>query len=385
MIYENLKKNQKIIKKVILPKISINFVDGAFVEITDCHIDDEYTIQMFNDGRLHYQSKLKKNMWSRSGIKYFVNWNIKIHNSKSKEIILDYNVNFENKRVYIAFDSSSIGDTLAWIPYVEEFRKKHNCEITVSTFHNYLFIEQYNNIQFVNPGQIVQNIYAMYKIGWYYENDQFKSSQNPKDFKLLPLQQTICDILGLEYTEIKPLLRQPNIQKQKKVGLGLHSTAQAKYWNNPGGWQRVVDYLKGIGYEVVIYSKENDGYMGNFHPKGATKFKGGSLQEVIDDLSTCDLFIGLGSGLSWLAWSCGLPVVLISGFSKPYSETVTDTYRVFNENVCNGCFNTHKLDAGDWNWCPVYKGTERQFECTKQITAEMVIDKINEALKVTSI
>lgn len=142
MIYENLKKNQKIIKKVILPKISINFVDGAFVEITDCHIDDEYTIQMFNDGRLHYQSKLKKNMWSRSGIKYFVNWNIKIHNSKSKEIILDYNVNFENKRVYIAFDSSSIGDTLAWIPYVEEFRKKHNCEITVSTFHNYLFIEQ---------------------------------------------------------------------------------------------------------------------------------------------------------------------------------------------------------------------------------------------------
>jgi autotransporter strand-loop-strand O-heptosyltransferase len=117
--------------------------------------------------------------------------------------------------------------------------------------------------------------------------------------------------------------------------------------------------------------------MGNFHPKGITKFESGSIERLIEDMASCQFFVGLGSGLSWLAWALKLPVVLISGFSEEYSETTLDTYRVINKNVCNGCFNRHQLDAGDWNWCPDYKGTERQFECTKQITSKMVIDEIN--------
>jgi hypothetical protein len=49
-------------------------------------------------------------------------------------------------------DSSAIGDTLAWFPYLEEFRKKHNCELVVSTFHNEWFIKTYKDIEFVKPG-----------------------------------------------------------------------------------------------------------------------------------------------------------------------------------------------------------------------------------------
>ena len=130
----------------------------------------------------------------------------------------------------------------------------------------------------------------------------------------------------------------------------------------------------------MVYSNEGDGYMGNHYPKGVTIYKGGNLQEVINDLSTCEFFIGLGSGLSWLAWACNLPVVLISGFSEKWAETKLDTFRVINENVCHGCFNKERLDAGDWNWCPLHKGTDRQFECTKQISSEMVINEINKLL-----
>lgn len=177
-------------------------------------------------------------------------------------------------------------------------------------------------------------------------------------------------------------LNLPKIEKKKKgkVGIGLHSTAQAKYWNNPTGWQEVVNHLNGLGYECVIYSREDDGYMGNIHPKGIKKFKGGNLQEVIDDLSECEFFIGLGSGLSWLAWACKLPVVLISGFSEKWAETTLDTYRVINENVCHGCFNSERLDAGDWNWCPLHKNTDRMFECTKEISSDMVIKEINKII-----
>ena len=94
-------------------------------------------------------------------------------------------------------------------------------------------------------------------------------------------------------------------------------------------------------------------------------------------MSTCNFFIGIGSGLSWLAWTLNIPTVLISGFSDPISEFEgEDVVRIFNNSVCNSCFNRHKFDPGDWNWCPDQRGTERQFECTKSITGKMVINKI---------
>jgi hypothetical protein len=77
--------------------------------------------------------------------------------------------------------------------------------------------------------------------------------RHPSDFKLGPLQKTATDILGLEYKEVKPLIKNPNKLKKKRVGLGIHSTAQSKYWNNPKGWQDITDYLISLGYEVIIY------------------------------------------------------------------------------------------------------------------------------------
>ena len=269
---------------------------------------------------------------------------------------------------------------MAWTPFIREFKDKHGCELIVSTFMNNIFRESYPDIEFVEPGIVVNNIHAMYKIGWFYKDGEFDINRNPSDFKKEPLQKTASDILGLDYKETRALLKVPNIEKKKKVGIGIHSTTQAKYWNNPTGWQEVVDYLISLGYEVVLYSKENDGYMGNFHPKGITKFEAGSIERLIEEMASCEFFVGLGSGLSWLSWSIGLPTVLISGFSEEYSETISDTYRVINKNVCTGCFNRHRLDSGDWNWCPDHKGTDRQFECSKKITSTMVINQINKIL-----
>jgi autotransporter strand-loop-strand O-heptosyltransferase len=242
-----------------------------------------------------------------------------------------------------------------------------------STFWNDLFEKQYPNIKFVNPGSNVNDLYAMYNIGWYYADNNIDYTRNPQDFKKISLQQTATDILGLQFSHIKAKLDLPTVQKKKKVGLGIHSTTQAKYWNNPTGWQEITDYLTQRNYEVVILSKEEDGYMGNKHPIGANKFPSGSINDLIKEMLSCDFFIGIGSGLSWLAWTLNLPIILISGFSTPTSEFSGDNvYRVFNESVCNGCFNRYKLDAEDWNWCPDNKGTEKQFECTKSILFEDV-------------
>jgi autotransporter strand-loop-strand O-heptosyltransferase len=352
-----------------------HYVCQPFFEIKG-QSDNKFDIKMYDSEDIVYQNSLPINSWVKLNREYYTDWETKVW--ENGELIYNNKINLNGERVYISFGSKSLGDTLAWFPYVEEFRKKHNCELVVSTFMNFLFVGQYPDISFVEPGDIVQNIKAQYRLGWFYNEDgSVNYNMTPSDYKKQPLQKTATDILGLEYNEIRPKLNLPNTSKKKKVGIGFHSTAQAKYWNNPDGWQKVVDYLISLGYECMIYSKEGDGYMGNNYPKGVTIYEGGNLQEVIDDLSTCEFFIGLGSGLSWLAWACKLPVVLISGFSEKWAETKLDTYRVINENVCHGCFNSEKLDAGDWNWCPLHKDTDRMFECTKRISSDMVIKEIN--------
>ena len=102
------------------------------------------------------------------------------------------------------------------------------------------------------------------------------------------------------------------------------------------------------------------------------------IEDRISDLLQCEFFIGLGSGMSWLSWSLEVPTVMISGFSLPSMEFLDKTLRIINKNVCHGCFSNteHKFDRGDWWWCPVHKGTDRYFECTRTIKPEDVFIKI---------
>ncbi len=376
VISNNMSLNEPIKNDYVFNQ---HFVVNPFFEILG-ESNNNFEVRYYDGNNdLIYQNTLPINHWVRLNREYYTKWKTEVY--ENGELIYNNILNLENKRVYISFGSKSLGDTMAWIPYCEEFRKKHNCKLIVSTFMNSLFVDQYPEIEFKEPGEIIPNIYAQYRLGWFYKEDGiFNSDIHPIDIKRQPLQKTATDTLGLDYKEIRPKLKLPNTPKKKKVGIGFHSTAQSKYWNNPDGWQAVVDHLDALGYECMIYSREGDGYMNNHYPKGVTMFKGGDLQEVINDLTTCEFFIGLGSGLSWLAWACKLPVVLISGFSEKWAETTLDTYRVINENVCHGCFNKERLDAGDWNWCPLHKGTDRQFECTKQITSEMVIKEINKIM-----
>jgi autotransporter strand-loop-strand O-heptosyltransferase len=92
-------------------------------------------------------------------------------------------------------------------------------------------------------------------------------------------------------------------------------------------------------------------------------------------------FIGLSSGLSWLAWAAGTKVLLISGFTHPINEFATP-YRVINWHTCNSCWNDprERFDHGDYLWCPRHAGTARQFECTRLITSAQVISKLDAML-----
>jgi len=389
----NSTKILKIPFKKLQNKFSCNFVDGAFIEVTGPE-EKQYKV-VFTDQdtqTILHDTTISTNMWTRTNIKYFINWLVQVYDASNNELVFEHKYNPEGKRVYIHMDSSAIGDTLAWFPYVDEFRKKWNCHVITSTFHNDWFIDEYPELEFITPGVEVFDLYAMYGVGWHYESDAVVNySKVPRDFKALNLQQTSTDILGLEYTEIKPKIKlpqEPSPLKEKYVVIAPHASAHAKYWNYPRGWQTVIDYLNKQGYKVVMITQEpwgdkwHDSKLGGTLKGIINKTGDFSLEERINQIKHADAFIGVGSGLSWLAWATGTPVILISGFSEPHTEFTCERVFPKRSNVCTGCFNREWLNPGDWEWCPDHKGTLRQFECTKNITPNMVISALQKTLNI---
>ena len=234
-IYNRVKKND------IDNQIIHNFVDGAFLEIRG-NLNRKYNVSFFDnsDGTLIYGTESVTNTWSKTNRKWFTDWKLKVDSDNGS---IEYTFDLKDKRVFIVFESSSLGDTLAWMPYVEEFRKKHNCKVILSTFHNYLFESEYAEIEFVNPGSSVENIYALYRVGVFYSEDGVDFNRHKTDFTKLSLQEIACDILGLDYEEIRPRIKhiEPMSSDKPYICIANHSTAQSKYWNNPTGWQELVD------------------------------------------------------------------------------------------------------------------------------------------------
>jgi autotransporter strand-loop-strand O-heptosyltransferase len=186
--------------------------------------------------------------------------------------------------------------------------------------------------------------------------------------------------LGVDYKEVVADVTVPPMGRptdKKYICIAPQSTSQAKYWNNPDGWQKLVDHFNNSGYEVFYVSKENPNdpaYSSRINGlRGFVDRSGLDLNIVLNDIKHCEVFIGLGSGLSWAAWALKKPVVLISGFSDPSIEFSTNCERIINKNVCHGCWSRKYFDKGDWMWCPDNKNTERQFECTKSISSDTVI------------
>uniref|UniRef100_UPI001F3E7EBF autotransporter strand-loop-strand O-heptosyltransferase n=1 Tax=Cronobacter sakazakii TaxID=28141 RepID=UPI001F3E7EBF len=257
-----------------------------------------------------------------------------------------------------------------------------------------LFAPVYPQLQFYAPENWASQRthreppYATWRVGLFFQGDLDKQ---PFDFRAVGLHRTAGHILGVDPSEIVPDLRvhSPRQIAEPYVCIATQSTSQAKFWNNGTGWHEVIEFLKAQGYRVLCIDKERvvgRGYVWNKIPHGAEDFTGNlPLRDRVALLEHAEFFIGLGSGLSWLAWGCRIPVVLISGFSLPASEFYTP-WRVINTHVCNGCWDDVRLnfDHQDYFWCPRHKGTDRQYECTRFITGKQVIGHLRRLISLKS-
>jgi autotransporter strand-loop-strand O-heptosyltransferase len=175
-------------------RFSMSFVQKAHFEINGIS-NKKFKVSFINGkNQLVYQTEMSSGMWSSPSKTYFEKWKILVDDG---EKLLEFNYDCTGKRVYISMDSSSLGDTIAWIPYIDEFRKKWNCQVITSTFWNKLFKKSYPDIEFVEPGTVVHNLYAMYVLGWFWNKDK-----EPEEPNTIPLQKAASNILGLEFKEL---------------------------------------------------------------------------------------------------------------------------------------------------------------------------------------
>ena len=124
----------------------------------------------------------------------------------------------------------------------------------------------------------------MYTIGWFYNTDKEPVLPN-----IIPLQQTITNILGLEFKEIKPNIHttiHPRPYKNKYVTIATNSTSGCKFWTKEG-WQELIDYLHNLGYKVINVSKEDNPF------KNANKIKNTSIHHTMNVIHHSEFFIGL--------------------------------------------------------------------------------------------
>ncbi len=357
-------------------KIITTYDGGPKVEILG-DSDLQYHIEFIDSDKneVIHSDTISNNMWTKCSRTWFTNWVIKVNGKVIDEF------NLKNKTVHIIHHSKSMGDCIAWAPYAVEFQKKHKCKVILSTFHNYWFEnkKEYKNITFKNIDEEVK-CYVRYPIGWFRSDNQDwdNPSRNPQQVNLRRLQQTATDILGLEFKELNfgiELGNGPIPMEGKYVVFAPQATAGCKEWEY-SKWVELASKFKDEGYKVVVCSLRPWNIPNTLDINR-------SLETTTTYIRHANIFIGLGSGLSWINWAIGNYTYMINGFVKEGHEFTSNLTKITNDK-CIKCWNdpVHVFDPGDWDWCPVYKGTKLQHICQKSITSDQVFNIIKKDLEI---
>ena len=294
------------------------------------------------------------------------------------------------RKILIEAKNLSIGDTVASMPYISKFQEVNSEDKIIVLIREGLvshFQPVYSNLEYVKEDS----------------NEIFDKVIHLRYNYNKPIQVGYAEQMGF----INPPYIRPNISipdgerpiKNKYVAIGIHSTAQLKYWNHPLGkrvqrespyWNDLCGMIRKEGLTPVVVeqhemfgAKESDFYK-NGLPSKANKKYGQPFTDSMNLIYHAEFYIGLSSGMSWVAHAMGKPVAMIANFTEDWNEfdlSLADYIRITNKNVCHGCWNMVDKEFeydpfADWYWCPRNKGTDKQFECHTSITPQDVFDEI---------
>ena len=361
------------------PRWRLEYQDGPKLTIEEAG-SEPLRAEFWDGTDLVWQATdLKTDHWYKPARNWWTEWTLKLYSND--RLIHTETLSLEGQALTVVMASSSLGDTLSFMGQLHTVIDTHKLSrVYVKTHKPWLFDKAWyleRNIEIIDWS--VPNKGALMTIGVFYTMEQpWNRAEHKYDWRQIPLGKIAADRMGVEYLEQRPQLAPEFLFKPKtaprkpSVVIATQSTAQAKYWNNPTGWQETIDWCNANNIDVYHASKEGTDLTG-------IKQLPEELSLVARGINEASCFIGISSGLSWFAWALGAKVIIVSGFTDPYVEFESATY-INNHQACHGCWGWDVFDKGDWNWCPAWKGTRRQFECTKTIGSDRVIEAISKQL-----
>lgn len=381
-----MSENEKIVLTQAGPEgIRYDFNDGCRVWVPE-GAKWLVVLRDVDTDTLLFRQELNGAGMVQSHKRYYVRFEIIIW--KDGEQVFTHTCDLKDREVLITMQMGGLGDHIAWVGQAVAFVEEHGCRASflVKKEMIALFEDEYPHIRFIDEDDMGdRQYYAHYKVLVFFGDREFICQ--PNDYRQSGLSHMGAYILGLDPEDRKPrVTSDPGGRplEEPYVCIGAQASGLSKYWNNPRGWHDLVRFLKEKGYKVVCIDKcrvAGPTTALRYIPHGTEDETGDRpLTERVRWLKHAEFFVGTSSGLAWLAWAAGTPVVMISGYTEPYNEFRTP-YRIINRNVCNGCANdvNIELQAADPFFCPRHKGTERIFECSRAISFTQVkktIEKI---------
>lgn len=329
--------------------------------------------------------------------RYYVPWTVRLECAgKRFEHVMD----LAGQSVIIDL-RSALGDSIAWMRSVELFAEKHRCRTSVVMSRNYipLFRRSHPAFDFIpreewRDAEVPADCYARYICATDCMRPERRDFQ-PRDYRRLSVQACADTILGVDAKDEAPAIQVfgSTPRDDRLICIATRASAPCKEWHYDGGWETVVRALRADAFRVVCIDLDDLNL-----PDGAEDCTGPRLlTERAAMLKSARLFIGLPSGLSWLAFAVGTPHVLIDGMSDPAIEAPTPYVCTPPAGKCRNCwsfadqtqFPRYRSCFRAWDGYDVKSGQPtgrngfNQYECTKSITPETVLATVRKALDET--
>ena len=291
-----------------------DFNDGCRVLIPEGEHPWRVRLSDLDTGNILFETELKAGRIN-STKRYFIRFRLEVWQNGEALFAHDYSA--AGRDVLVQFPVGTLGDPMGWFPYAVKFKELHGCKLTCAMADKVipLFRDAYPDITFLTHEEVKpEKYYATYSIGLFFDDKDFV--HQPCDFRHVGLHRTAGYILGVDpdrgraparisTTSTRPIA-------EPYVCIAAQSTTQSKYWNNPTGWREIVRVPQGRRLPRRLHRPEADprprpglephparGRGRDRRPDRWSSGRGGCKH--------CDFFIGLSSGLSWLAWAAGMP------------------------------------------------------------------------------